>query len=291
MHWLSTRRNIFLMMIFTLVLYTTYIIIPVGIAFYYSLTRFSGLGRPRYIGLRNYARAFEDANFIIAFKNSMIIFVVAFVILMIASFLTANLLNRRIRHSDLFKSLIFSPAIIAPIVVGIVWVFILDPEIGFLNALLRAIGAKGATRQWIGGESLTPYSVAIVFCWQQLGFFTAIFTAGFKMIPAELFESSAIDGTSPLQELLYIKIPMLKETIKIVAVLVITGCFKVFEIVLQLTNGGPNHLSEVLVTYTYNRTFLGGEYGYGMSVATITFFVSMVFSVLYLVLLRKRQTD
>ena len=184
--------------------------------------------------------------------------------------------------------MIFSPAIIAPIIVGIIWVYILDPKIGLINSLLHVIGLDGLQQQWIGGATLTPYSTAIIFFWQQLGYLTTIFIAGLKMIPEEILEAARVDGANAWQRTLRIVIPMMRSTISTVVVLIITGIFKIFEIVQQTTGGGPNHLSETLVTYAYSVTFQNGQYGYGMSIATVTFVISLVITGAYLLLSRDR---
>ena len=178
--------------------------------------------------------------------------------------------------------MIFSPYIIAPILVGVLWVFILDPYMGLINALLRAIGLDKFALEWIGGKTLTPYSVTVVYMWQVLGFYTTVIIAGLKQIPSEIHEASQVDGAGKLQNVIYIVLPMLKETITIVVVLIITRSFMIFETVQQLTNGGPNHLSDVLTTYMYYTTFTSNRYGYGMSIATMTFVFAGICSIIYL---------
>ena len=211
----------------------------------------------------------------------MIIFALAFVLLLILSFLLANLLNKKIRGTGISKALIFSPAIIAPIICGIIWVYILDPNIGLVNGFLKSIGMGNLKQNWIGGDTLTPYSMAIIYFWQQLGYLTTIFVAGLKMIPGDVLEAAMIDGTSESQRIIYVIIPLMKSNISTVAVLIITGVFKIFEIVQQTTGGGPNHLSETLVTYSYSTTFSSGDYGYGMSLATTTFVISILIVGIY----------
>ena len=180
----------------------------------------------------------------------MIIFVLAFVLLLTISFLIALLLNNKLKGTDFAKALIFSPAIIAPIIVGIIWVYILDPNVGIINSILDALHLDFLKQKWIGGETLSPYSIAFIYFWQQLGYLVTIFIAGLKMIPEEVLEAVKIDGASTMQKIRYDIIPMMRSTISTVAVLIITGVFKIFEIVQQTTGGGPNHLSETLVTYS-----------------------------------------
>jgi len=289
MHWLSNKKYKIGLMLPTLLVYSIFIILPIIIAVRYSFTKYSGIGKPQFVGIKNYARLFHDKVFWISFKNTMVMFVLAFILLLSLSFLIALLLNQRLRAVDFSKALIFSPAIIAPIIVGIIWVYILDPNIGIINNILDAIGEEGLKHKWIGGETLSPYSVAIIYFWQQLGYLVTIFIAGLKMIPGDVLEAVKIDGASAVQEIRYVIIPMMRTTISTVAVLIITGVFKIFEIVQQTTGGGPNHLSETLVTYSYSMAFSSSDYGYGMSLATVTFLLSLLITGIYSALTKERE--
>ncbi len=289
MRWLSKKKYKVGLMVPTLVVYSIFIILPIAIAVRYSFMKYSGIGKARFNGLKNYIRLFQDKLFWISFKNTMIMFVLAFVLLLTLSFLIALLLNNRLKAVDFSKAMIFSPAIIAPIIVGIIWVYILDPNIGIINNVLDAIGADSLKHKWIGGDTLSPYSIAVIYFWQQLGYLVTIFIAGLKMIPGDVLEAVKIDGASSVQEIRYVIIPMMRTTISTVAVLIITGVFKIFEIVQQTTGGGPNHLSETLVTYSYSMTFSSGDYGYGMSLATVTFVLSLVITALYSTLTKERK--
>ncbi len=287
MIWLSKRRYILGMLLPTLLVYLVYIILPVIVSFYYSFTTYTGIGKAELVGIKNYVTLWHDTLFWISLKNTLIVLIVSITLLLPGAFLLALLLNVKIKSGNAIKALNFAPSIIAPILVGLIWVFILDPQMGLINVFAKSLGLNQLALQWIGGKTLTPYSVGIVFTWQMIGFLATIFLAGLKMIPRDIYESSSIDGAGKLQQLFSITIPMLNETIKINVVLIITGVFKIFETVLLLTNGGPNHLSEVLVTYMYNVTFTSGEYGYGMSIATVTFLLTMVFSLVYMGLSKK----
>lgn len=288
MHWLSKKRYKIGLMLPTLIVYSVFIILPIIIAIYYSFTRYSGIGKARFAGLSNYARLLKDDVFWVSLKNTLIIFVLVFVLLMVLSFLLALLLNSKLKGNGFSKALIFSPAIIAPIIVGIIWVYILDPNVGIINNILDALNLSGLKHKWIGGDVLSPYSISIIYLWQQLGYLTTIFVAGLKMIPEDVLEAVKIDGANSVQTVRYVIIPMMKSTISSAAILVITGVFKIFEIVQQTTGGGPNHLSETLVTYSYATTFTSSDYGYGMSLATVTFLLSLVITGIYSFLTREK---
>ena len=224
-------------------MYVVFIILPIGIAVAYSFTKYSGIGKARFNGIDNYVRLVKDDIFWKSLANTAIIFVVASVLLLVLSFLLALLLNSKLAFADTSKALVFSPAIIAPIIVGIIWVYILDPKIGVINGVLRAVGAGDLAQQWIGGTTLSPYSIAFIYFWQQLGYLTTIFIAGLKMIPEEVMEAVRVDGANAWQRTIHVTIPMMRSTISTVVVLIITGIFKIFEIVQQTTGGGPNHMS------------------------------------------------
>lgn len=269
------------------ILFLLYIIIPVFMAFYYGFTNFTGIGKPEFLGLRNYITLFSDKIFYIALKNTGLVLAMSLLLIVPCSFGLSLLFARKMRGGKLVKAFCFSTNIISPILIGLIWVFILDPKIGLINAFLRYIGVS-AQPEWIGGKTLTPYCVGAIFLWQTLGYNATIFLAGIKMVPQELYEASEIDGAGKVQQLIYITFPMIRQTIIIVMLLVITGCFKIFEIVYQLTGGGPNHMSDLLVTYMYYSTFTSSRYGYGMSIASVTFLISALFAVIYLYVTREQ---
>ena len=228
----------------TLLLFTAYVIVPIGIALYYSFTNFTGIGKPDFVGLANYRTLLGDKIFYLSLKNTGIVLVLSAVTVIPLSFLLALLLNRTFPGVKAAKALNFSPNIIAPILVGLLWVFILDPSMGLINAFLRQIGFESLQPEWIGGRKLTPYAVVLVYLWKVLGYNATIFVTAFKTIPDEIYEAASIDGASGIKKIWYITLPMIRSTVVVVVLLLITGVFKIFEIVVQLTGGGPNHLSE-----------------------------------------------
>lgn len=291
MRWLSKKRYIAFLLTPALLSYVVYIILPIFISIYYSFTRYSGVGEAVPVGFANYIRLFQNAVFGRAIANSLIIMGTCMVILLPLSLLAAVLLNSGLKGARISKTILFAPAIMAPIIVGILWVFILDPSIGFINDLLRELNLDVLALMWIGGDKLTPFSVAFVYAWQQMGYYVSIFYAGLKMIPGELYEAAEIDGASRFQQLTQITLPQLKGTISVVVVLIMNGTLKIFEVVQQLTEGGPNHISEVMVTYSYSTTFRDAQYGYGMSMAVVTFLICFVFSAVYLTISNRQAKE
>ncbi|MCU1416686.1 MAG: transporter permease [Schumannella sp.] len=288
MRWLSSRWKIAVMVIPALVLFTVFIAYPVVYSLIFSFTKFDGFKPPEFNGLDNYATLFDDKFFWRSLGNTGIIFAITLIVLIPLAFALALLMQRRIPGAGALRALQFAPAIIAPILSGLIWIFILDPHIGLLNRVLGVIGLPQP--EWIGGNVLSPFSVAWVFMWTQVGFAMTIFYAGLRLLPVDVLEASELDGAGGIKRVWYVIVPMIRETFIIITVLMITGVFKVFEIVYVLTGGGPIHASETLVSYTYFITFTGQRYGLGMASAVIVTALGMVVGLAYLVIARRRQT-
>lgn len=282
MKWISSRPKIFFMLLPALIIFTMFVAYPVVYSLAFSFTKFQGFSAPKWIGAQNYSHVLQDGFFWQSLGNTLIILVVSVAVLVPAAFALALLLRVQIRGNGVLRALVFGPAIIAPILVGLIWVFILDPKVGLLNRLLALVHLPGV--QWIGGDVLTPYAVAAVFIWSSVGFAMTIFYAGLQSLPTDVLEASALDGATGWQQVRHITIPMLKSTFAIVTILLITNVFKVFELVYVLTGGGPVHRSETLVSYMYFVTFTDQQYGYGMALAVIITVLGAAISAGYLVL-------
>ncbi|BDZ46150.1 carbohydrate ABC transporter permease [Naasia aerilata] len=288
MIWVSSRWKILLMVAPAVVLFTMFVVYPVLYSVWFSFTKFQGFGTPEFIGFGNYAALGQDPFFWQALQNTVVILVVSLVLLIPLSFALALLLRRKIPGGGALRALVFGPAIIAPILAGLIWVFILDPKIGLINRLLAGIGV--APVQWIGGDTLTPYAISLVFIWSSIGFAMTIFYAGLQLLPGDVMEASALDGATGWQQLRFVTIPMMRETFAIVTVLLITNIFKIFELVYMLTGGGPVHRSETLVSYMYFVTFTNQQYGSGMAIAVIVTVLGAIVSAGYLALARRGRT-
>lgn len=289
MVWISSRWKILLMIAPAAIFFSLFIVYPVLYSLVYSFTRFQGFSAPEFIGLDNYVALWNDPFFWRSLLNTVIILVVGLAILIPVSFGLAMLLRRSIPGVSAMRALIFGPAIIAPILVGLIWVFILDPKIGLLNRVLDMVGV--APVAWIGGDTLTPYSVALVFVWSSVGFAMTIFYAGLQVLPDDVMEASSLDGASKWQQTRLVTIPMMRETFAIVTILMITNILKIFELVFMLTGGGPVHRSETLVSYMYFITFTNQQYGLGMALAVIITVIGAVVSAGYLALARDRSNS
>ena len=287
MKYLHNRRNFILLVLPVAVLFTIYGIYPVFSSFAYSLTNFRGMGTPDFVGLANYQRLFGDKYFFRGVGNILKMTSLQIVILLPVSFLLALLINKPGVKNTVYKVVFFSPYVIPGIMSGLIWLFILDPVNGLINVTLREMGLTALAQEWIGGKSLTPYSLAVLGAWSGVGFCMVLWMTGMKGIPEDVVEAAVVDGATPSKLVRYITIPLLRETFYIIFLFTLTGCLKTFETVYQLTGGGPNHYSETIISYMYTTTYVGQMYGYGMAIAVVEFFFAVLIAVVFLKLQRK----
>jgi raffinose/stachyose/melibiose transport system permease protein len=274
-----------------LVFFSLYTVYPIFYSLMISFTNKSTFRPGRFIGLANFIKMFADTHLFIALSNSAIITVGELILIIPLSFLLGLFINLQFRGSDIVKLLCFTPYILSIILTTLIWFFIVDPGIGIINTFLKSVHLDSLALEWIGGKVLTPYTVTIIESWKALGFYSVLFLAGLKMIPKELFEASMMDGASGWQKTRFITLPMLKETLKIVAVYIVLNAIQSLQTVYILTNGGPNYRSHSIASYMYERLIAARQAGYASAIAFLMFVVIMVFSVGLLKITAKRIED
>jgi raffinose/stachyose/melibiose transport system permease protein len=274
-----------------LLFFSVYTVYPIFYSLLVSFQNKPTFQPGRFIGLANFISMFGDAHLKIALSNSAIITIGELILIVPLSFLLGLFINLRFRGSEVVKLMCFTPYILSAILTTQIWFFIVDPGLGILNSLLRAVHLDALALQWIGGKTLTPYTVTVIESWKALGFYSVLFMAGLKMIPRELFEASQMDGASGWQNTRFITVPMLKETLKIVTVYVVLSAIQSLQTVYILTNGGPNYYSHTVASYMYERLVWARQAGYASSIAFLMFAVLMVFSVGLLRITAKRVED
>jgi raffinose/stachyose/melibiose transport system permease protein len=242
----------------------------------------------RFVGMSNFVDMASDDKLGIALRNTVIIVGIELLLIPALAFLLGLLLNQAFRGSSVVKVLAFTPYILAGIVTTLVWIFIVDPNIGLINGLLNAIHVDTTDFLLIGGPTLTPVTVAVIESWKAVGFYAVLFLAGLKMIPTELFDAAAVDGASAVQRVRFITLPMLKETNKIVIVLVFLNAMQSLQTVFILTAGGPNYQSHSIGSYIYEVFVDQRRVGYASSLSLLMFVVMMVLSVAFLMRTSRR---
>ncbi|KHL97426.1 ABC transporter permease [Paenibacillus sp. IHB B 3415] len=248
---------------------------PMIYSLYMSFTDYSGSNSPSFIGLDNYTRMFsgEDQYFYKALGVTLYFVVLSVPTGIIYSFLLAILLNRNIKGKAIFRTVFYLPSIVPIIAISFIWLWLLNPDLGLANELLRAIGLPGS--QWIFGEKSVVPSLALMNLWTTGGTMI-IFLAGLQDIPRSLYEAIEIDGGSKLNKLRNITIPMMTPTIFFNLIMGIINGFQVFSQAYVMTNGGPNNASLFYVFYLYREAFQFSRMGSASAIAWVLFIIIML---------------
>lgn len=266
-----------------LVLYGTFVIIPIFQSFRFSLYHWDGLGPlTRFIGLENYATLLRDETFWQALRNNFALVGFSLVTQLPPAVLLAVLLTGAIRGRDLFRTMFFSPQILSAVATGYLFYYIYEPTFGLLNQALKLLGLGALARGWLGDQMLALPAVLAVISWRHIGFYMVLFMAAIEGIPDEIFEAAQIDGCNKRQLVWHITLPLMSGAIRTAAVLVMVGSIKYFDLIWIMTRGGPVHASELIATYMYKETFLNWHMGYGATLAVALFVVAFSVSLLFL---------
>lgn len=274
-----------------LVLYVGFVIVPMGMALFYSPFKWNGLEQlDNFVGLDNYQRALSDPVFQGAVWHNALFIILSLAIQLPLGLGLALLVNRRIRGRALLRTILFAPYVISEVVGAVAWQLLLQPD-GPVDSVLRGVGLGHFVNLWLANGSIVIFTLFVVITWKYIGFAIILFLAGLQGIPRELMEAAAIDGASPWKVTRHITIPLLGPTIRTWIFLSVIGSLQLFDLVWIMTLGGPAGASTTMVTYIVNRGFIRSQYGYGSAVAVILFIISFAFALLYQRFVLRRDTE
>ncbi|MDO5022225.1 MAG: sugar ABC transporter permease [Eubacteriales bacterium] len=258
-------------------IFVLFIIIPAFQGLYMAFTDWSILGKPKFVGLKNYQRLLNDRVFGITVKNTLVycFFTVVF-ITVLALLLALMLYKNKLKGEKAFRSAFYIPSLMSMITVGIAWRFILGDEMGIINYMLRSLGGEGV--RFLTDLNLAMFSVIFVSIWAQAGYYMVIMISGLQAIPEELYEASKIDGATGLQAFFDITLPLLKPTILVVMVLATIVSFKAYELINVMTGGGPGFVTKMIVQQIYQVAFTEDRMGYAAAMSTFLMAIIGVFT-------------
>ena len=267
-----------------LVLFVGLYLVPAFNTLRYSVTEWDGFMPAQFVGVDNYTRlATNDSVFVEALGNNLefmlwvVIFQTGF------GFLFAMLLLRNTRTSIALRTLFFFPTILSSVSVAMIWLFLLDPNVGFINTSLASLGITDAPEQgpnWLGSETTALYALVFVQVWFHFGQMMVIYVAGLQQIPQELYEAARVDGANGWQVFLSVTWPMAIPTTGVVVAYTTIQTFRAFDLVYATTQGGPSGSTEILATIIY-RTGMN-DFRVGYAAAQSVIFIIVIFLVTWL---------
>ncbi|MDD3334799.1 MAG: sugar ABC transporter permease [Eubacteriales bacterium] len=263
--------------------------IPVVFSIVLSFLNWSGGSNITWAGLDNFAYIFKDFSFSksnlgIALKNT-VFYTVATVPLTIAFALgLALVLNKAVKGANFFRSVFFFPYVASLVAICVCWNFLLM-KTGPINQILNAFGAN-MTKSWTSSRDLAIWAIIIVSVWRNAGYYMVMYLAGLQGVPGELYEAATMDGANGWQKFWKITMPMLTPTTFFVSIMMIISCFKIYDVVAIMTQGGPGRATKMLVTYIFELSF-GGEMisttaQYGVASAVSMVLLAIVLTVTFI---------
>ena len=251
-----------------------FIVIPVICSFGLSFVQWDLLNPIKFVGFENYREIFHDGLFYKILGNTIVFALSTSFFGVIIPLILASILNTKIRGSEFFKGAYFLPFITPMVVVGVVWAWIFDPNIGLLNQMLHL------HLNWLYDSKLAMPALIVVSVWKLIGYNMIIFLSSLSAISQSLFEAAKIDGANSFQILKNVTIPMLSPTIFFVVIITAISSFQVFDLIYLMTQGGPFDSTNVLVYAIYKNAFEYFNVGKASAIAYVLFVIILVLTLI-----------
>ncbi|MFI7608213.1 carbohydrate ABC transporter permease [Micromonospora sp. NPDC049366] len=256
---------------------------------YLSLTKWSGIGDPTFVGLDNYRNLMQDEVFWTSFKNTLAMIVAMVVVPTVVGLVLAavlfDVIGRRFRPrtAAALRAAFYLPQVLPVVVAGIVWGWILRPD-GAFNGLLDAVGLGALRHDWLGDPDTAMPSVMAVMIWVQIGYPVVVFMAALQRIDPELYEAAEVDGAGWFHRFRAITLAQIRPETFVVALTCTIAALKVFGPVFALTRGGPENSTNVPSYFAYYTFFKKLQVGYGSAISTVLTLIIIVVAVVFIVM-------
>jgi len=238
------------------------------------------LGTPwesaRWVGLRMFHELLHDPAVLHSLVTTLLFSAIVVICEMALGIALALLLERPVRGMAMFRTFFILPMMVAPIVVGLTWRYLFDSQYGMINQLLQFVGLS--SQAWLADPQLAFIAIIVADIWQWTPFVLIMIMAGLQNIDGSVMEAARIDGASPLQAIVKVKLPMLMPIITVTLLMRVIDAFRVLEVIYMMTFGGPGDSTEILSLHIYKTAFVGQKLGYASSVSVLLLAVVLVLS-------------
>ncbi|MET9359072.1 sugar ABC transporter permease [Streptomyces sp. NPDC006617] len=250
-------------------------LVPVVGALAISFTHWDSYSTPKWAGLDNYRRMWNDDNFWTAFENTCYYAAGHIPLTLVVSLGLAVLLNQKLRGVRLLRTAFFFPYVTSLVAVAVVWNMLLSPEVGPVNQFLQSVGVAHPPG-WTTSTDWAMPALVVTSVWRDMGYYMVLFLAGLQTVPAELHEAARMDGAGPWKRFWHVTLPGLRPTTFFVTVMLTIQSFKVFDLVQVMTEGGPGRSTLVLSQLIFREGITQGRFGYSSAVSLALFVVCLV---------------
>lgn len=272
------------------IIFATVVLIPFVIGIFYSFFEWDGFSaNPMvYVGLDNYIELIDDGRFVNSAWLTLEFTILSLVLVNVLGLGFALLVTSAFKSANFARTMFFMPNLIGGLILGYIWQFIFSDGFRIIGDLT---GNEEVFRNWLTDRDLAMYALVIVFSWQMAGYMMIIYIAGIQSIPGEVMEAAEIDGANYWQRLKNIVMPLLMPALTISLFLTLSFSFKIYDVNLSLTSGGPANSTELLAMHIYNEIFGYNNYGYGQAKAIIFFIVIAAITLVQVYMTKKREVE
>jgi len=265
------RWMIYLFLFPSLAIFLLYRIVPIAWNVVLSFQEWKLIGPNLFVGLTNYSEMIKSDVFWQSLVNTLIYFFVGSPITIGIAIFVAILVNKPLFGRNAYRAIVFLPYPITPVAIAIVWKWLYDEKVGLINYILRSLGLVKQGIPFLQSFSLALPSVIATSIWQVLGYFVLLLLTGLQSIPDDLYEVAELDGAGFITQLFRITLPLIRPTIFICFIVGIINSFTLFDMIYIMTNGGPGHATEILISNIYKNAFTFNRMGYAAAMTFVMF--------------------
>jgi len=257
--------------------FAVFTLVPMLFAFVLAFLDWDGspYNPMKFVGFKNFTQLFVDDQFRAAFVNTIIYTVATVPLTLIMALLLAVILNQKIKGRDTFRTISFFPYVASMVAVTAVWNMLFNPDKGPINEILRLFGVQNPPG-WSADKDWAMVTIILFSVWKYMGYYMILYLAGLQGINPELYEAANLDGTNGWQRFRYVTLPQLSSTTFFALIMLIIQCFKVYDIVYMITQGGPGTATLVLVYDIFNKAFVNSTFGMASAEAIVLFALVLV---------------
>ena len=259
--------------------FLVFTLLPLGAALILAFAEWDTANPIVFVGLKNFLRLFKDETFKISLVNTLYYTVATVPLTMICSLGIALVLNRKIKARGFFRSAFFFPYVVSMVAVAVVWNMLLHPTMGPVNNFLSFLGVAKPPG-WTASTEWAMPAVILASVWRQAGFFMVIYLAGLQGIPRSLYEAAEMDGAGAWARFWKVTFPGLAPVTFFVSVMLVINGFKIFDLIIVMTDGGPGRATNVLVYDIYYTAFMSFRFGYASAISMVLLIIVLAITVL-----------
>lgn len=279
---LEQKRSRLLFLLPGLCLYSCLIVLPALWSLGISFFKWDALTPMEFVGFQNYRYLFtQDYVFWGAVKNNAIWIVLALCFTVVLGLLFALLINRPFRGRTFLRAVLYFPYIVSSSIVAIIWIWVYHKQFGMYNGILELLNLSQFNKAWTADPNTALYAVFIADCWHAVGQPMVLFLAGLQTIPRDLLEAAYIDGAGRFRTFFHVTLPLLKETTFIVVATQITHALKVYDLIANMTGGGPANSTDTLATWMVTTSFSSHKFGAGAAISWLMTVIMMFIIIPY----------